>query len=53
VDEQLRAFLHDLVSAATGPGTADRLHTALDEIGKIAEAVAPVVEAVVKAAPLI
>jgi hypothetical protein len=53
MDAKLRAFLHELITATTGSGTAERLHAALDEIGKVAEAAEPVAEAVVKAVPLI
>jgi hypothetical protein len=50
---ELRAFLHDLVEAACGPGTKERLHEALDAIGKAAPVAAQVAEDVVKAAPLL
>jgi hypothetical protein len=53
MDAKLVAFLHELIDASTGPGAAARLHAVLDDIGKVAEAAAPVAEAVVKAAPLI
>jgi len=54
---ELRAFLHELIEATTGPGTKERLHALLDDIGKVAERAAPVAEQVaedvVKAAPLL
>ena len=48
---ELRKFLHDLIDATAGAGTADRLHAALDDIGKVAAVTETVAADVVKAVP--